>query len=165
MGNVISPNNIETVLASARQDGQRIVSTNGCFDLLHVGHLRYLQEARKQGDLLIVAINSDASVHGLKGPDTSTKRTGPPRPILPESERAELLAGLACVDYVVIFDAPTPIDVLQQIKPNIHVKGGDYTEDSLPETPTLKSLGAEIRFIPLIQGYSTTALVNRIAGN
>lgn len=131
----------------------KVVTTNGCFDLLHVGHLRYLQAARALGDMLIVALNSDASVRGLKGPQ---------RPLIPQDERAELLAGLACVDYVVIFDEPTPAKILTDIQPDIHVKGGQYTVENLPEASLLKSLGAEIRFIPMVEGRSTTSLIEKI---
>ena len=130
-----------------------IVSTNGCFDILHVGHLRYLQAARKLGDLLVVALNSDVSVRGLKGPE---------RPIVPEADRAELLAGLACVDVVVLFDEPTPDKALRAIQPNIHVKGGQYTEETLPEAALLKELGAEIRFIDMVAERSSTNIIEKI---
>ena len=130
-----------------------MVTTNGCFDILHVGHLRYLQAAKAMGDALLVSINSDASVKNLKGPD---------RPMVCESDRAELLAGLACVDYVMVFDAATPEELLKQIKPDIHVKGGDYTPESLPEAETLKALGCELRFVDLVENRSTSNLVSKI---
>lgn len=138
---------------AARSRGQRIVSTNGCFDLLHVGHLRYLQAARALGDTLIIALNSDASVQALKGPS---------RPIVPEQERAELLLGLRCVDAVVIFNDPTPVAILQAIHPAAHAKGGQYTVDTLPETPVLQAMGTEIHFLPMVEGRSTSSLVERI---
>lgn len=152
MGRVITESEIESSLAPFR-DKAVLVSTNGCFDLLHVGHLRYLQAARKLGDLLIIAVNSDASTRGLKGPS---------RPILPEDERAELLAGLDCVDFVVLFDEPTPIKTLQKIRPNIHVKGGQYNKENLPETDALEAMGTEIKFLPMVEGRSTSWIVDKI---
>ena len=136
--------------------GQQVVSTNGCFDLLHVGHLRYLQFARQQGDVLIVAINSDASVQRLKGPT---------RPIIPDAERAELLGALRCVDAVVVFDGDTPIDVLQAIQPHIHVKGAQYDEASLPEAEALRHMGTKMVFAPMIEGRSTSAIVNKLVSD
>ncbi|MBK8190169.1 MAG: D-glycero-beta-D-manno-heptose 1-phosphate adenylyltransferase [Vampirovibrionales bacterium] len=149
----MSAGDLAETLALARA-GKRVATTNGCFDLLHVGHLRYLQAARAMGDLLIVAINSDASVRALKGPS---------RPLVSQDDRAELLAGLRCVDYVVIFDAPTPLDVLTQIRPDVHVKGGDYDADTLPEAAALRALGVELAFVPLVSGKSTTALAKRLS--
>ena len=136
-----------------RAAGKRVVFTNGCFDVLHVGHLRYLQQAREQGDVLVVGLNSDASVRGLKGPS---------RPIVPEDERLEMLAGLACVDYVTPFPEATPDTVIRLLRPNLHVKGGDYTEDQLPEAALVRSYGGEVRIMPLVPGRSTTDIVRRI---
>jgi rfaE bifunctional protein nucleotidyltransferase chain/domain len=136
--------------------GTHIVTTNGCFDLLHVGHLRYLQFAKAQGDVLILAINSDASVQRLKGPT---------RPIIPQEERAELLEALRCVDAVVLFDGDTPDDVLQVVKPHTHVKGAQYDEASLPEADLLRSLGTKMVFAPMIDGRSTTNIVNKLLAN
>lgn len=129
------------------------VFTNGCFDLLHVGHTRYLQAARGLGDRLVVGINSDASVRTLKGPT---------RPILPENERAELLASLACVDYVVIFSEPTADKLLSALRPAIYAKGGDYSADTLPESSTVRAYGGEISIVPFVPGRSTTDIVARI---
>jgi rfaE bifunctional protein nucleotidyltransferase chain/domain len=142
------------------QDGRRIVLTNGVFDLLHVGHLRYLQAARALGDALIVGLNSDASTRTLKGPS---------RPINPEQERAELLAGLACVDGVVIFADLTAVGLVEAIRPDIWVKGGDYGSldealPRLPEAATVLRLGGEVRLLPFVEGRSTTLLVERIRG-
>lgn len=136
-----------------RAEGRRTVFTNGCFDVLHVGHLRYLQQAREQGDVLILGVNSDASVQALKGPA---------RPIVPEEERLEMLAGLACVDYVTLFSEPTPNTVIELLQPDIHVKGGDYTEDQLPEAALVRAYGGEVRIMPLVPGRSTTDIVRRI---
>lgn len=126
-----------------RRQGGRVVFTNGCFDILHVGHVRYLRAARRQGDWLIVGLNSDRSVQELKGPE---------RPLVSEDERAEVLAALACVDAVCIFDELRPDDLIRAVRPDIHVKGGDYTEDQLPEAPLVRSLGGEVRIMPLIPG-------------
>jgi rfaE bifunctional protein nucleotidyltransferase chain/domain len=136
-----------------RAEGRRVVFTNGCFDLFHVGHLRYLTQARALGDVLVVALNSDAGVRRLKGPS---------RPILPEDERAELLVGLACVDYVTLFDEQLPNDTLTALRPHLHVKGGDYEAERLPETPLVRSLGGEVVIMPLVEGRSTTSLIQRI---
>lgn len=150
---ILSPDQIQTEAKRLREQGVTLVTTNGCFDVLHVGHLRYLQAAKETGDQLIILLNSDRSVQALKGPS---------RPIVPEAERAEMLAGLACVDYVVVFDEDTPVELLQRIQPHIHVKGGDYNCDTLPEASVLQSLGAKMEFIPLVQGRSTTNLIQRI---
>lgn len=129
--------------------GRRVVFTNGCFDLLHVGHLRTLEWARRQGELLVVGINSDASVRRLKGPG---------RPFTPADERAELLAGFACVDFVMIFEEDTPEALLAAIRPAVHVKGGDYNADELPEAALVRSFGGEVRVTPLVDGRSTSRL-------
>ncbi len=136
-----------------RADGFKVVLTNGCFDLLHTGHVRYLQAARALGDRLVIGVNSDASVRGLKGPD---------RPILPEAERAEVLAALRCVDAVVVFDEATASDLLLELAPDIYAKGGDYTPDSLPETPAATRIGARIAILPFVDGRSTTSLIAAI---
>ena len=140
-----------------RAAGKTLVTTNGCFDLLHVGHLRYLQAARQAGDALLVALNTYASVNGLK-PQTS----GPPRPLVEESERAELLAALRCVDAVVLFGDETPAKVLTALKPDVHVKGAQYTPETLPEAPLLTSLGARLVLVPMVAGRSTSDLVAKI---
>jgi len=136
-----------------RSLGRKIVFTNGCFDLLHIGHVRYLQAARDCGDCLFVGVNSDRSVSQLKGPT---------RPVVPEDERAELLAALGCVDAVSIFDEMRPDDLIRAIRPDVHVKGGDYTEDQLPEAPLVRSLGGVIAIVPLVPGRSTTRLIEQI---
>lgn len=150
---ILTPDELASLVQELRQKGQRVVTTNGCFDVLHVGHLRYLQAARAHGDALVVLLNSDQSVQGLKGPS---------RPIVPEEERAEMLAGLSCVSYVTLFDEPTPVNLLERIQPSVHVKGGDYTPETLPEAPLLQQIGTEMAFIPMIQGRSTTNIIRRI---
>lgn len=143
------------LLEARREKGERIASTNGVFDLLHVGHVRYLQAARACGDLLVVGINSDAGTRRLKGPT---------RPVMPEDERAEILAALACVDYVTVFEEPTPEALLTQLRPDIHVKGGDYTVETLPETAVVRRYGGEVRTVALVPGRSTTLLVRKLRG-
>ena len=140
-----------------RAAGRRVVFTNGVFDLLHVGHVRYLQAARALGDALLVGVNSDASVRRLKGPD---------RPLNPEDERAEVLAALRCVDGVCVFEEDTPHALIEAVRPHIHAKGGDYrTPDALPETPLVRALGGDVVILQLVPGRSTTRLIERIEGN
>ena len=132
-----------------------MVFTNGCFDLLNAGHVRYLQQARGLGDALAVGLNSDRSVRELKGKG---------RPVNVEEDRAEVLAALGCVDYVVIFDGKRATDVLSTVRPHVYAKGGDYTPDSLDpeERAALEKAGAEIRILPLVPGRSTTAVLERV---
>jgi rfaE bifunctional protein nucleotidyltransferase chain/domain len=134
---------------------QQIVFTNGCFDLLHLGHVRYLTAAKRFGDVLVVGLNSDASVRQLKGPD---------RPINSESDRAEILAALTVVDHVVIFQEMRVSRLVTILRPDIYVKGGDYSVDSLDrgEVDALRSIGAEIKIVPLVPGRSTTRLIEAI---
>jgi rfaE bifunctional protein nucleotidyltransferase chain/domain len=136
-------------------EGRRLVLTNGCFDLLHVGHTRYLQEARKLGEALVVALNSDASVRALKGPT---------RPITPEQDRAEVLAALECVDFVVVFPAIRVTEIIAAVRPHIYSKGGDYTVETLDkgERAALEAAGAEIRILPLVAGKSTTGIIKKL---
>ncbi len=133
--------------------GKTVVLTNGCFDLLHAGHLRTFWEAKKYGDILLVGINSDQSVRGLKGPT---------RPIVSELDRASLLTALRPVDYVTIFGETDAVELIRAVHPDIYVKGGDYTLDNLPEKKVILELGVEVRFIPLVAGISTSELVTRI---
>jgi rfaE bifunctional protein nucleotidyltransferase chain/domain len=136
-------------------DNRRLVFTNGCFDLLHVGHVRYLQAARLFGDVLLVAVNGDASVHGLKGAG---------RPINNEADRAEVLAALASVDFVTIFHTERVTELIRKIRPHVYAKGGDYTIDTLDaeEVAALRQVGAEIRIVPLVSGKSTTAMIEKM---
>jgi len=141
-------------LARRRAGGARIVFTNGCFDLLHVGHVRYLQEARRLGDLLVVGLNSDASVRTLD--------KGVERPLVPEGQRAEVLAALACVDYVVIFGEPDPGKLIAELQPDVLVKGGDWAPDRIVGRETVEARGGLVKSIPLVPGVSTTTLVEKI---
>ncbi len=136
--------------------GKRLVLTNGVFDILHAGHVRYLEEASRLGDLLIVGINSDASARGLgKGPD---------RPINPVDDRLAVLSALRCVAGVVVFEEPTPIALIEALRPEVHVKGGDYQADRLPETPLVQSYGGEVVILPLLHGRSTTEILRKARG-
>jgi rfaE bifunctional protein nucleotidyltransferase chain/domain len=141
-----------------RAQGRRLVFTNGCFDLLHVGHVRYLQAARRCGDALAVAVNGDESVRALKGPT---------RPINCEADRAEVLAGLECVDFVVLFHTPRVDSVIREVRPAVYVKGGDYTLETLDpaERAALEAVGARVNIVGLVPGKSTTAVVQKMAGN
>ena len=162
MGTVIPFAELERLGARLRADERRVVFTNGHFDLLHVGHLRYLQAARALGDVLVVGVNDDA---------TTTRRKGPGRPIVPQEERAELLAGLACVDYVTIFADDTAERAVAILRPDVYVKGGDYAATDaelaagrlpLPEAAVVRAYGGEVRTIPTVPGYSTTGIEQRI---
>jgi len=147
---ILSPEKaVETVLRLKRE-GKRVVFTNGCFDLLHPGHVRYLAEARSMGDVLIVAINSDRSVRELKGPE---------RPIFPEAERAEILAALECVDYVTIFDEPTPENMLSRMLPNVLVKGGDRTLDDIVGRSIVEAGGGKVVAACAAPGFSTSSII------
>ena len=134
-------------------EGKTIVFTNGCFDILHPGHTRYLFSARALGDFLVVAVNSDRSVCSIKGPG---------RPVIPQEARAELLSALNCVDGVVIFDEDNPLKVIQYLMPNILVKGGDWKEEEIIGADVVRKAGGEVRRIPYISGFSTTDLIKKI---
>ena len=146
-------NELVQLLTHAKEDGNVVVTTNGCFDVLHLGHLRYLQAARALGDLLVVAVNSDSSVRQLKGQN---------RPLVPELERAEMLAGLECVDYVVIFPELTPMSLLSELKPSLHVKGGDYKLAQLVEREVVEANGGKVIVGLNVPGKSTTNLIQVI---
>ena len=143
------------VAARLRAEGRRVVFTNGVFDLLHPGHVRYLQAARAEGDALIVAVNSDRSVRGNKGPD---------RPVTPERERAELIAALACVDAVTIFDEPTPAAVIAAVQPDVLVKGADWAADAIVGRETVEARGGRVVRVTIEPGWSTTTILERIRG-
>ena len=153
---IIDAERAATISKELRGNGQRLVFTNGCFDLLHVGHVRYLEAARALGDALMVAINGDESVRALKGEGRPLNRAG---------ERAELIAALESVDHVVIFPEVRATAVLEKVRPAIYVKGGDYTAESLDgeERAALERAGAEIRILPFESGYSTSALVEKLS--
>ena len=140
-------------LDNLKEKGKKIVFTNGCFDILHIGHARYLYMARDLGDFLIVAVNSDRSVKALKGPD---------RPVIKENERAEMLAALGCVDMTVIFDEDTPYEVIKELVPDLLVKGGDWKEEDIVGSDIVRAAGGEVKSITFVDGSSTTNIINRI---
>lgn len=153
MGKVLSKECLIKEIDELKKQNKKIVTTNGCFDILHVGHVRYLKQAKDLGDILVVALNADSSVRDLKGPT---------RPVNKEDDRAEVLANLISVDFVVMFAEQTPVDLLASIKPNIHVKGGDYDINTLPEAKVIQENGGEVVFMPMVEGKSTTNIINKV---
>ncbi len=152
-GKIKTLEEVLSVRAQLRAEGKKLVFTNGCFDLLHVGHVRYLNHARALGDALVVAVNSDRSVRQIKGPG---------RPVVPETERTEVLAALACVDLVFIFDDPTPQRIIDAIVPDILVKGADWQIDEIVGRETVERAGGVVRNIPLVEGSSTTSIITKV---
>ena len=144
---------LKEICRSVQRQGRRVVFTNGCFDILHVGHVRYLESARGLGDLLIVGVNSDKSVKQIKGPD---------RPLIGEEQRAELVAALQCVDYVSLFDAPDPLELIDLISPDILVKGADWPLEQIIGRDIVVGKGGAVVRIPFVPGSSTTSIINRI---
>jgi D-glycero-beta-D-manno-heptose 1-phosphate adenylyltransferase len=150
---VISRETARRLSRSLQVQGQKLVFTNGCFDILHIGHVKYLEKAKSLGDVLMVGINSDRSAKILKGPR---------RPLITEEERAKIISSLYSVDYAIIFDEETPIQLISELKPNIHVKGGDYTMQNLPEYNIVYSYGGKIKILSYINGKSTTNIIKQI---
>jgi D-beta-D-heptose 7-phosphate kinase/D-beta-D-heptose 1-phosphate adenosyltransferase len=134
-------------------DGARIVFTNGCFDLLHSGHLTLLNHAAALGDALVVGLNSDESVRRLKGPE---------RPVVPQQERAQMLAALRCVDFVIVYEETQAVETIRAVRPHLYVKGGDYRRDEIPEVPLVEALGGEVVLVPHVPDRSTTRLINGV---
>jgi len=155
LGQVVSQDELIVHVADARRNHRRVVFTNGCFDLLHPGHIRCLEQARELGELLVVAINTDASVRRMKGAD---------RPVTPEGERAEVLAALAAVDYVTLFDEDTPQRIIARVLPDVLVKGGDWGPDQIVGRAEVEAAGGRVVTVPLEPGYSTSALLDKIQG-
>ena len=153
MGDILDRTALADRVRQDRARGLTIAFANGAFDLLHVGHIRYLEGAKREADRLVVAINSDKSVRELKGPS---------RPILPEADRAELVSALRAVDYVVIFDEPTVTPLLELLKPDVHCKGTDYTVDTVPERETVRAYGGRIAIVGDPKDHSTTDLLSRL---
>jgi rfaE bifunctional protein nucleotidyltransferase chain/domain len=154
-GKVKSLDDLKRIADQACRDGKTVVLTNGCFDLLHRGHVHILREAKALGDILIVAINSDRSVKAIKGPS---------RPVLSESDRTELLAAMEMVDYVALFDEPDPYDLIAAVRPNVLVKGGDWGSDQIVGADIVKRNGGKVAVIPYLKGFSTTEIIERIRG-
>ncbi|HEV8344699.1 MAG TPA: D-glycero-beta-D-manno-heptose 1-phosphate adenylyltransferase [Candidatus Binatia bacterium] len=144
---------LKVIVEKARAEGKKVVFTNGCFDLLHRGHLHLLREAEKLGDLLVVALNSDISVKSIKDPS---------RPILPEDERAELISALEMVDYVTVFDESDPYNVIKELKPDVLAKGGDWSEDKIIGKDIVEKEGGKVVVVPYLEGHSTTQLIERM---
>lgn len=153
MGQVINKANIESAFKVIRNEGKKVVFTNGCFDLLHVGHVRYLNSAKKLGDILVVGLNSDQSVKKLKGPS---------RPIQNENDRAEILASLGSVDYVIVFDEETPLELIHQVKPDILTKGGDYKIETIVGSDYVLARGGKVQPLEFVDGKSTSLLVSKM---
>lgn len=153
MGHCVSLEEAERLAVRLRSQGQRLVLANGCFDLLHIGHIRYLQAAKQLGDVLIVALNSDSSVRRIKGRG---------RPLIEQSERAEILAALGCVDYVVTFDEDTVDQLVSRLKPHVHAKGTDYTEESVPEREAALAGGGRVAIVGDSKTHSTRDLISAI---
>ncbi len=147
---------ISTLVSNLKKDGNTVVFANGCFDLLHVGHIRYLEAARALGDILVLGLNGDKSVQQLKGPG---------RPLMNQEERAEILAALECVDHLIIFDEPTAKKVLETLQPDIHAKGTDYTRETVPERETVLAYGGSIAIVGDPKDHSTKEFLRQIAEN
>ena len=155
MSPILNREELKDRIATARESGARIVLANGCFDVLHVGHIRYLAGARELGDMLVVGINSDEQVAIQKGPG---------RPVLPATERAEIVAALESVTYVTIFDEPTVEQLLLTLKPDVHAKGTDYTTESVPERDVVRSYGGQVAIVGDPKDHSTTEIIARVGG-
>ena len=153
MNKIYSKEKLAERLDRHRNRGESIVFTNGCFDILHVGHTRYLREAKKMGDVLVVALNSDSSVRAIKGEQ---------RPLVPENERADVVASLESVDYVTVFDQSTPLELIEYLKPDILVKGGDWAEKDVIGRESVRRRGGKVVIIPEIEGVSTTNIIEKV---
>jgi rfaE bifunctional protein nucleotidyltransferase chain/domain len=153
LAKVYSLESLQPIVADLQRNGKIVVLANGCFDLFHVGHVRYLEAAKQLGDVLVVGLNNDSSVRRIKGPR---------RPLMSESERAEILAAFACVDYVVVFQGTTVEQVLLSLKPDIHCKGTDYTEETVPEKEIVRSYGGRIAIVGDPKDHSTRDLIQEV---
>jgi D-beta-D-heptose 7-phosphate kinase/D-beta-D-heptose 1-phosphate adenosyltransferase len=152
-GKIKTREEVQRLIHNLKKNGKRIVFTNGCFDILHVGHVRYLEQAKSLGDVLVVGINSDRSVRGLKGPR---------RPILPVEERGEILSGLGCADYITVFDEPTPFELISLLQPDVLVKGGDWTPEQVVGREVVEGSGGRVVILPFVEGSSTTNIIDVI---
>ena len=156
MGQLLRRENVADFVEKLRKSGKKVVATNGCFDILHVGHVRYLQKTKSFADYSIILLNSDKSVRSIKGPT---------RPINNEQDRAEILCALSCVDYVVLFDEDSPAALLDEIKPDVYTKGADYTMETLPEADIMRKNNTRVEFITFVEGKSTTNTINKMKNN
>lgn len=150
---LVKREDLRALIDTIHHSGKTVVTTNGCFDILHVGHVRYLEKTKTFGDFLIVLLNSDKSVKSIKGPS---------RPVNSELDRAEILSALRCVDYVVLFDEDSPKNLLDEMKPDVYTKGADYTMETLPEADIMKKNGTRVEFIEFVDGKSTTNIINKM---
>lgn len=150
---IVSLDELQKQLAACKKDGKKIVSTSGCFDILHAGHVTYLEEAKAAGDILVVMLNSDTSVRGLKGEE---------RPIVPQEERSVVIAGLGCVDYVVLFDDRTPCGLIDLLQPDVVIKGGDYEGKHIPEMDSVSRYGGAVQYVSIVEGCSSTNIIEKI---
>src|SRR5574344_830942 len=153
---LIDRKNIKNLINEIHKSGKTVVATNGCFDILHVGHVRYLEKTKSFADYSIVLLNSDKSVKSIKGPT---------RPINNENDRAEILSALRCVDYVVLFDEDSPKNLLDEMKPDVYTKGADYTMETLPEADIMRKNGTRVEFIKFVEGKSTTKTIEKMRNN
>lgn len=156
MGQILRRENVADFVSKLHQSGKTVVTTNGCFDILHVGHVRYLQKTKTFADYSMVLLNSDKSVRSIKGPT---------RPINNEQDRAEILCALSCVDYVVLFDEDSPRNLLDEIKPDVYTKGADYTMETLPEADIMIKNNTKVEFITFVEGKSTTNTIKKMQNN
>jgi len=152
---IVSFTKAKKILKELKIQGKKIVFTNGCFDLIHAGHVKYLNKAKKFGDILVIGLNSDLSIKKIKTEN---------RPIISQNNRALLLSAFEFVDYIIIFNEETPIDLLKSLKPDVHIKGGDYKAINLPEYKIVKKYGGKIKILPFIKGCSSTSIINKILG-
>lgn len=153
MNKIYSRGELKAIIAQLKQEGKTVIFTNGCFDILHSGHTRYLSEARKLGDVLVIALNSDSSVRAIKGKK---------RPIVPEAERAEVLSALSSVDYVTVFEEPTPLELIEFLQPDVIVKGGDWAEKDIIGGDAVRRWGGRVAVMPEIEGASTTNIIEKV---
>ncbi len=153
MEKLVKEDEINALIKKLRSENKTIVFTNGCFDILHAGHVRYLKESKSKGDVLIVGLNSDSSIKKIKGES---------RPINNEQDRTEVLSALENVNYIIVFNETTPVKLLDKIKPDIYTKGADYTIETLPEADTVIKNGGRVEFIKLVEGKSTTKIIDKI---
>ncbi|MGN6711810.1 D-glycero-beta-D-manno-heptose 1-phosphate adenylyltransferase [Anaerocolumna jejuensis] len=153
MKKIVNHEELKKILSNLKNQGKTILSTSGCFDIVHAGHVRYLEEAKKFGDVLVVMLNTDFSVKSLKGPE---------RPIVNEEDRAIVMAGLESVDYVCLFDELTPCRLISELRPDIVVKGGDYQGKHIPEMDTVAEYGGRVEYVLMVEGHSTTNIIHKI---
>lgn len=153
MSKILNRIELKEKLDALRKEGKKIAFTNGCFDLLHVGHVRYLKEAGKTADVLVLALNSDSSVRAIKGLK---------RPLVPEQERAEILAALECIDFITIFSEPTPLELICLLKPDVLIKGGDWAEEQIVGRDEIRQWGGRVKIIAEVAGKSTTNIVDKV---